>query len=79
VCVTLLALTAATTAVAYVDLGRMNTPVALAIAVFKALLVIAFFMHVGRRSLLIIVHTLSGVLLLAALILLAVVDVAIRS
>src|SRR5271156_1390398 len=38
--------TALTTAVAYVDLGRWNTVVALAIAVVKMLLVILFFMHV---------------------------------
>jgi cytochrome c oxidase subunit IV len=35
-----------TTAVAYVDLGRWNTVVALAIAVAKMLFVILFFMHV---------------------------------
>jgi cytochrome c oxidase subunit 4 len=35
-----------TTAVAFVDLGRWNTVVALAIAVTKMLFVILFFMHV---------------------------------
>lgn len=35
-----------TTAVAYVDLGRWNTVVALAIAVAKMLFVVLFFMHV---------------------------------
>ena len=44
--VALICLTALTTAVAYVDLGRMNTVIALAIAVTKMLLVILFFMHV---------------------------------
>ena len=38
--------TALTTAVAYVDLGRWNTVVALAIAVAKMLFVVLFFMHV---------------------------------
>ena len=38
--------TALTTAVAYVDLGRWNTVVALAIAVTKMLFVVLFFMHV---------------------------------
>jgi cytochrome c oxidase subunit IV len=38
--------TALTTAVAYIDLGRWNTVVALAIAVTKMLFVILFFMHV---------------------------------
>jgi cytochrome c oxidase subunit IV len=44
--VALLILTAATTGVAYIDLGVFNTVVALAIAVIKMLLVILFFMHV---------------------------------
>lgn len=38
--------TALTTAVAYIDLGRWNTVVALAIAVTKMLFVVLFFMHV---------------------------------
>jgi len=38
--------TALTTWVAYIDLGRWNTVVALAIAVVKMTLVILFFMHV---------------------------------
>jgi cytochrome c oxidase subunit 4 len=42
----LLALTAATVAAAFVDLGALNTPAAIAIAVFKAILVILYFMHV---------------------------------
>jgi cytochrome c oxidase subunit IV len=44
--ISLLLLTGLTTGVAYVDLGAMNTVVALAIAVVKMLLVILFFMHV---------------------------------
>jgi len=44
--IALLVLTAATTGVAYIDLGVFNTVVALAIAVIKMLLVILFFMHV---------------------------------
>jgi cytochrome c oxidase subunit 4 len=44
--VALLVLTAVTVGVARIDLGPFNTPVALAIAVVKALLVILFFMHV---------------------------------
>ena len=42
----LMVLTAITVAVAYVDLGVMNTVVAMGIAVTKATLVILFFMHV---------------------------------
>ena len=42
----LIVLTGVTTGVAYIDLGVMNTVVALAIAVVKMLLVVLFFMHV---------------------------------
>jgi cytochrome c oxidase subunit 4 len=42
----LIAMTGITTGVAYIDLGRANTVVALAIAVVKMLLVVLFFMHV---------------------------------
>jgi cytochrome c oxidase subunit 4 len=42
----LMVLTIATVAASRVDLGPLNTPVALGIAVTKALLVILFFMHV---------------------------------
>jgi cytochrome c oxidase subunit 4 len=42
----LMVCTAITVAVAFVDLGRMNAVVALTIAVFKATLVVLFFMHV---------------------------------
>lgn len=41
----LMVLTALTVYVAFVDLGIMNTVVALGIAVLKAVLVILFFMH----------------------------------
>jgi cytochrome c oxidase subunit 4 len=41
----LLALTATTCAVSFVDLGRMNTVAALVIAFGKAALVVLFFMH----------------------------------
>jgi cytochrome c oxidase subunit 4 len=43
---TLLVLTAVTTVVAYIDLGPLNVIVMLAIACFKASLVILYFMHV---------------------------------
>ena len=42
----LMVLTAITVAVAYLDLGPLNTIVALVIAVSKATLVILYFMHV---------------------------------
>ena len=42
----LMVCTAITVAVAFVDLGPLNTVVAMAIAIFKATLVVVFFMHV---------------------------------
>ncbi len=42
----LMAGTALTTWIAYINLGPWNTPVALTIAVCKMLLVVLFFMHV---------------------------------
>jgi cytochrome c oxidase subunit 4 len=44
--VTLMVCTAITVAVAFVDLGALNTIVAMTIAVLKATLVVLFFMHV---------------------------------
>ena len=46
----LLALTAVTTAVAFVDLGPLSTPVAFIIAICKAMLVLLFFMHVRHST-----------------------------
>jgi cytochrome c oxidase subunit IV len=52
--------TALTTAVAYVDLGKWNTVVALFIAVCKMLLVVLFFMHVKY------IRSLSRIVIIAA-------------
>ena len=46
----LMVLTAITVGVAFVNLGALNFPVALAIAILKATLVILFFMHVKYSS-----------------------------
>jgi cytochrome c oxidase subunit IV len=48
--IALLCLTVVTAAVSFVDLGPLNTVVALVIATFKALLVVLFFMHVKYTS-----------------------------
>jgi cytochrome c oxidase subunit 4 len=48
--ITLMCLTVITAWVATIDLGPFNTVVALAIATFKALLVVLFFMHVKYSS-----------------------------
>ena len=65
---TLLAFTALTTGVAYIDLGVWNTVVALAIGVTKATLVALFFMHLRWSSHLMRVVLLSALLWLAILI-----------
>ena len=46
----LMVLTAITVAVAFIDIGLLNFPVAISIAVLKATLVILFFMHVKYAS-----------------------------
>jgi len=74
----LLVLTAATIAVAYFDLGALNTTVALAIAGIKAILVALFFMHLkysNRLSRLIAAASLAWFALLVTLVL---ADVATR-
>jgi cytochrome c oxidase subunit 4 len=47
---TLLVLTGVTAGVAFIDLGPLNTVVALVIATVKALLVVLIFMHVKYAS-----------------------------
>jgi cytochrome c oxidase subunit 4 len=47
--------------VAFFDLGALNTVAALAIAVFKAVIVVLFFMHVKFSSRLTWVVVLSGI------------------
>ena len=46
----LMVLTGVTVGAAFIDLGPLNFPVALAIAMFKATLVVLFFMHVKYSS-----------------------------
>jgi cytochrome c oxidase subunit 4 len=46
----LMVLTAITVGVAFINLGALNFPVALSIAILKATLVILFFMHVKYSS-----------------------------
>jgi len=74
----LMVLTAATVAVAYVDLGAMNTFVALAVAVTKATLVILFFMHVKYSTKLTWLVVASGFVFLAIMIGFTLADVVSR-
>ena len=70
----LLVLTAATTLVAFVDLGGFSVVVALAIAVCKMLLVALFFMHVRHSTKLTKLVVLSGLLWLVILLMLTLSD-----
>ena len=60
--ITLLVMTGVTYGVALIDLGPMNTVVALCIATFKATLVVLIFMHVKYTS-----EKLTKVVIIAAL------------
>ena len=60
--------------IAVFDLGRLNTVVALAIAVFKATLVVLFFMHVRYSSRLTWVVVAGGVFWLGILLTLTLGD-----
>ena len=76
--VTLLVMTAATTAISGVDLGPWNTVVALGIAVFKAALVVLFFMHAKYSPRLTHLVILTGIFWLALLLLITFSDFATR-
>jgi cytochrome c oxidase subunit 4 len=64
----LLALTYATVAVSRIDWGRLNTIVALTIAVCKALLVVLYFMHIRYSTRLTKLVVVGGFMWLALMI-----------
>jgi len=70
----LLALTAATTVVATIDLGPFNVVMALLIAVVKMMLVALFFMHLRHSTILTKVVVGGGMLWLAILLVLSLSD-----
>ncbi len=70
----LIALTVTTVGAATIDLGPLNTVVALGIAALKASLVILFFMHVRYSKPLIGLVIFASVLWLAILIVLTLSD-----
>lgn len=70
----LLVLTATTCAISYVDLGIFNAVVALAIAVFKASLVVLFFMHVKYSPKLTKLTVISGLFVFLGLISMTMAD-----
>ena len=60
--------------VAYFDLGAFNTVAALTIAVFKAVLVVLFFMHVKYGTRLTMVTVVGGIFWLGILLALTMSD-----
>ena len=75
----LLVLTAVTTSVAFVDLGRLNVVIMLTIAVTKATLVILYFMHVRYGDRLTWIVVASGFVWLLLLIGLTMSDILTRA
>lgn len=72
--VSLMVLTALTVAAAFVNLGQFNFLVALVIAMFKASLVIWYFMHVKYQSALTKLTVATGLFFLMILLSLTMVD-----
>ena len=72
--ITLLVFTGITVAAAYVDLGIFNPVIALAIACFKAVVVILFFMHIKYQSNLIKMTVASGFFTFLILIVMTLTD-----
>jgi cytochrome c oxidase subunit 4 len=70
----LMVLTAITVAVAFVNLGALNFPVAIGIAILKATLVVLFFMHVKFSSRLTKLFIASGFFFLLVLFTLTLTD-----
>ena len=77
--ISLLVLTGVTTGIAYIDLGRFNLVVALAIAMFKATLVILFFMHVKYSTKLTKTIVASGFLFFVVLVFFTMTDLLTRN
>lgn len=73
--IALLALTALTTGVAFIDLGGVgNIAIALAIAVIKAVLVALYFMHLRYSSPLTVIFAGAGIFWLGILVALTLSD-----
>jgi cytochrome c oxidase subunit 4 len=70
----LLVLTLLTVGVAFIDLGPLNTIIALTIAIGKATLVLLFFMHVRYSSHLIWIFVGAGVFWVGMLLVLTMSD-----
>jgi cytochrome c oxidase subunit IV len=75
----LLGLLVATVGVAYLDLGALGLPVAMGIAVAKAGLILAYFMHLVHESPLVRVFAASGFVSLLILFAITLADFAART
>jgi len=75
----LMVLTAITVAVAFVNLGSLNFPIAIAVAITKATLVVLFFMHVRYSTRLTWAVVMGSVFWLAILLALTFSDYLTRS
>lgn len=72
----LMVLTAATVGAAFINLGSFNFPLAMVIAIFKASLVVWYFMHVKYQSHLTKLVVATGVFFLAILLGMMLIDYA---
>ncbi len=79
VAVALLTLLGLTLGLALVDLGPLNFPVAMAIAVTKAALVVIFFMHIRSSPRVTRIAALAGLFWLAFMFILTLSDFLTRS
>ena len=70
----LMVLTAVTVGAAFINLGSFNFPIAMVIAVFKASLVVWFFMHVKWQSHLTKLTLATGMFFLAILLGMMLID-----
>lgn len=75
----LIALAAATTGIAFVNLGRFSTALALGVAAVKTVLVILYFMHVRFSSAIVRLFAGAGFFCLLVLAALTMGDVLTRS
>ena len=75
----LIALTALTVGVAFLDLGMYNNLVALSIAIVKALLVIAIFMHLKDSARILWIVAFSGFMWLVVMIVFSLSDLVSRN
>ena len=67
-------LTVVTVAVAFINLGSLNFPVAIGIAITKATLVVLFFMHVKYSPRVVQVTAFTGFLFLGILVVITMSD-----